>query len=223
MDDQNSKTDPFKPLQPQIPGVPQRNAKNGATISVFRPPPWVLAAGGGALLVIIFLVWWFSHPSRAAAPVSASEPAAIAPAPPPKPAVSAPLGPGEVATTDELSEAWSSKKFDFNNTTTKETLQAIVVRLPGDKYWAFTLREPFGDCQLEYVRDLKRLQNYYDIRSDHPLVGNPCNRSVYDLLKWGPGIDGLVRGEMVQGSGLRPPMAIEVKVEGHKIIAVRAE
>jgi hypothetical protein len=32
-----------------------------------------------------------------------------------------------------------------------------------------------------------------------------------------------VRGAVVHGTALRPPIAIEIKVEGHKIIAARRE
>jgi hypothetical protein len=107
---------------------------------------------------------------------------------------------------------------------TSLTVPALVVHLPRGGYWGFSLREPFGGCRLEYVTDLKRLESTYNFKGDHPMVGDPCDYSVFDLLKYGPTSDNaIVRGAVVHGTALRPPIAIEIKVEGHKIIAARHE
>ena len=55
--------------------------------------------------------------------------------------------------------------------------------------------------------------------------GNPCSRTVFDPLKTTnlPGSGAWVRGSIVQGSDLRPPLSIEIKVDGKKILAVRTE
>ena len=56
------------------------------------------------------------------------------------------------------------------------------------------------------------------------MVVNPCNSTVYDPLKVGPlGDNTWARGEVVQGSGLRPPLSIDVVVRGHSIFADRME
>jgi hypothetical protein len=101
----------------------------------------------------------------------------------------------------------------------------MVVRLPGGQYWGFSLREPFGDCELEYVTDLKKLQTDYRFEANHPMVANPCSRTVYDLMRYGNGATngGVVRGDIVQGSGVRPPIAIEIRTSGKDVIAVRSE
>lgn len=56
------------------------------------------------------------------------------------------------------------------------------------------------------------------------MVVNPCSRAVYDPLqhKELPG-NILVRGAVVQGSDLRPPYGIELKVGGNQIRAVAME
>ncbi len=56
------------------------------------------------------------------------------------------------------------------------------------------------------------------------MVGNPCSRSVFDPLKLTnlPG-NVWVRGAIVQGSDLRPPIGIEVQIRGKEIQAVRME
>lgn len=101
----------------------------------------------------------------------------------------------------------------------------MVVRLPGGDMWGFSLREPFGECELQYVTDLKVLEIDYGFHAQHPMVVNPCTRAVYDLMRYGGGAPngGLVRGEIVAGSGVRPPMAIEMSTRGREIIAVRGE
>jgi hypothetical protein len=143
----------------------------------------------------------------------------------PKSAPSPPIGPGPIATTQELAKAWSAKRFLFRNSITGQPQPALVVRLPHGNYWGFSLVEPFGDCELEFITDLDKLNTDYGFRADHPMVGDPCDHTVYDLLRYGGGAssDDLVRGVIVQGSGIRPPMAIEIRSSGKQIIAVREE
>jgi hypothetical protein len=143
----------------------------------------------------------------------------------PKPAGSLPVGPGSVATTEELAKTWSAKRFLYRNSLRGQTEPAMVVRLPRGELWGFSLLEPFGNCELEFVTDLDKLRTEYRYRADHPMVVDPCNRTVYDLLRYGGGAanDELVRGVIVQGTGIRPPMAIEIRVDGKDIVAVREE
>jgi hypothetical protein len=219
-----TKADPFKPAQPAIPGVPRRDEKARGGMSEDTRTLIVVVGGlGGIFLVSLMVLMMFSQSSRDnATPVLAAAPTAIAPA-----AAAGtdgvPVGPGPIATTEEMSKAWSAKRFDFANPITHAASQAEVVRLPNGSYWGFMLTEPYGNCRLEYVQDLGRLQDFYGFRSDHPMVGNPCTRAVFDLTKYGSGANGLVRGDIVHGSALRPPIAIEIKVQDHKVIAVRSE
>ncbi len=146
-------------------------------------------------------------------------------APKTEPAENLVIGPGPVATTAELAKPWSEKEFLFRGPFSAEPVPAMVVRLPGGDLWGFSLREPFGECELQYVTDLKALEADYGFRADHPMVVNPCTHAVYDLMRYGGGTPdgGLVRGDIVQGAGVRPPMAIEMKTNGKDIVAVRSE
>jgi hypothetical protein len=227
MGEQVPKLDPFKPAQPHIPGVPNSNAASsgnstGLLGSLSQPPVFFGVLGTMAFLIGIS-VWMLSRHSEK--PIAtASSPSDVAkPASAPD-AISIPVAPGEIGTTDEIAKAWSSKRFDFVDPDTNLTLPAMVVHLPRGGYWGFSLREPFGGCRLEYVTDLKRLENTYSVKSDHPMIGDPCDYSVFDLLKYGSATDSaLVRGAVVHGTALRPPIAIEIKVDGHKLIADRRE
>ena len=96
----------------------------------------------------------------------------------------------------------------------------MVVRLPSGEFWGFSLQGPFGHCTLEYVTDLGALASQYKYNAGHPMVVNPCDGTVYDPLKVGSlGANTWVRGEIVKGSSLRPPISIEVKVRGRSVIA----
>jgi serine/threonine protein kinase len=135
----------------------------------------------------------------------------------------------EVATVSELAQAWSSKKFFFRSLTRSKYVPALIVRLPGSasdskSYWAFSLEAPFGQCQLAYIDNVGKISSEYGFEAAHPMVVNPCSRAVYDPLqhKELPG-NILVRGAVVQGSDLRPPFGIELKISGNQIRGVAME
>lgn len=232
----DKKPDPFKPQQPAIPGVPAATraaaevpqtvatVKAAKRIPIPMPPTWIIAALAGALLLGIGVAWW-SHGSQPkdAAPAPGSAAVPTKPVPPPKPAEKLPIAPGVVATTDQLEKPWSAKRFIFHNQITSDQVEAMVVRLPGGEYWGFSLREPYGTCELEYVTDLQKLRTDYNFRATHPMVTDPCNNSVFDLTKYGNSPGGLVRGEIVQGVAVRPPIAIEIETNGKQVRAVHIE
>lgn len=234
----DKKFDPFKPQQPVIPGVPAEVPKkkappkpapeaSGGTVygAAQRPPksPFVWVGIGAAVFVIAGIAWW-AHASSAnsAPPVAVEAPVAEA-APPPKPVEHLPIGPGEIVRTEELSKPWSYKRFIFNNPYNQEKVPAVVVRLPGKDFWAVSLREPYGNCNLEYVTDLDRLSTDYHYNAEHPMVADPCGRVVFDLGRYANGPNGLVRGAIVKGTAPRPPIAIEVESNGQWVLAVRIE
>ncbi len=169
-----------------------------------------LIVGGGFL--------WLNSKSRA--PLAASnqselaDQAASRPAPPPpNPILPANDGPSVAATAEELSKPWSAKKFNFVKPITRENINAMVIRLPSGELWAFSLQDPFGKCELEFVPDLATLASMYHFNASHPMVVNPCDSTIYDPLKLGAlGGNTWVRGQIVQGSSLRPPISIEVEL-----------
>jgi hypothetical protein len=236
-DDQ--RTNAFRPAQPSIPGVPTNPAKSRTPEQPIAADPnasrhdtsarhliWIVAGAvavcsvGGALFV-----WNRMASLHAGAPLApAVTPAPTIAAEPVKPIQSLPVGPGPVATTEELVKAWASKRFVFPDSVTGEPVPAMVVHLPNGSYWAFSLREPYGGCALDYVTNLRKLREDYSFSATRPMVVNTCNRSVYDLLRYGGTSDSsLVRGDVVQGPAIRPPLAIEVRVQGNHVVAVRME
>lgn len=221
-----NKFDPFRPEMPQIPGVSHGSRQTGRGPSGIHTQRLLQFGGTVAAVVLIGAAafWWSkSKPSRAAGSPS-SEPEVgkqATPVPPlPNPLAAVHEGATVAATVDELSKPWAAKKFTFVKPLMQENIDAMVIRLPGEGLWAFSLQEPFGRCELEFVSDLGKIASQYKYNASHPMVVNPCDRTVYDPLKVGPlGGGTWARGEIVQGSGLRPPFSIDVKVRDHSIVA----
>jgi hypothetical protein len=230
MAQQTPPVDRYHPQMPAIPGVPsskQRNlVRTVRTLSIFLS---VTLLAGGAVLVVRH------HAHVAAAPTPSQSiqvqdpPAADALSPPPT-APEPSSSTGEIAPLSELAKPWSSKAFTFVRPLSHESIAALVVRLPAaapgsaGAFWAFSQTEPFGTCQLAYVTDLAILANQYGYAAKHPMVVDPCTQTVFDPLRMGQRSDGAwIRGAIVQGGGLRPPIAIEVSVRGNVLYADRAE
>lgn len=230
MSDQ-SPPDRYKPEMPQIPGVSAPGSARGP----LNNPAFRLV---GALLVVLLVVFfgarWLLRPRHAEAPPAEPPPKIEVPSPAPDPNAALPhateQNPG-IATVAEMGQPWSSKQFFMRNGLTAESVPALLIRLPASSasqengYWAFSLNAPYGNCQIEYVTDLDKLKSDYDFKAaKHPMVVNPCNRTVFDPLKLTnlPG-NVWVRGAIVQGSDLRPPLGIELKVQGKTIQAIRME
>jgi hypothetical protein len=218
----------YKAEMPDIPGV-------ASTPPRHRNPLLPLILGMVGLGLILLLVLRFvSHPAK-------SEPAHVEP-PPQIEVPSPPADPNSllphadaakpaVADLTTLAKPWSSVDFFIRNALSGENVPATVIRLPGGSgtspsgYWAFSRKAAFGDCQLEYITDLDKLLKDYEFRhATHPLVGNPCSRTLYDPLKTVslPG-NVWIRGAIVQGSDVRPPLGVEIKFQGKQILAVRTE
>ncbi|MGB6200452.1 MAG: hypothetical protein WA871_04815 [Candidatus Acidiferrales bacterium] len=234
MAQENSHPDRYHAQMPAIPGVP--SGKRGGSAGLGSMLSRVLIAIFAVLLFAALALAVRRHMLAAAAPKPA---AALQPqdlpdsvtsvAPPKLPAPTADATTA-IASLAELAKPWSSRAFTFVRPLTHENISAMVVRLPGataassGSYWAFSLTEPFGTCQLQFVTNLATLANQYGYAAKHPMVVDPCTQTVFDPLRMGQRSDGAwVRGQIVQGGGLRPPMAIEVAVRGTSVYADRME
>ena len=226
----NSPASRFKADMPQIPGVSSPPPRSPRFNPLLPFVLGVLALG----LVLLLAVRWYSH-SRPTEPVRV-EPAPQIEVPPPPPEPSSLLPHADeanpvIANVAALAKPWSSADFFIRAFTTGESVPATIIRIPTGSatvpsgYWAFSRKVAYGDCQLEYIRDLDKLRRDYDYRhADHPLVGNPCSRTLYDPLRTVnlPG-NIWIRGAIVQGSDIRPPLGVEIKIQGKQILAIRTE
>lgn len=231
----NKNPDLFKPQQLAIPGVSTEKLADrkdeGAGLAAPPIPVYVQSRMHllwiGLTLVCVLGVCYFAWRRLTAVNQGASSMAAQPPpeivVDKPKPMENLPVGPGAIATKSQLARVWSARRFYFRDPMTLQTVSAMIVHLPDGAFWGFSLREPFGNCEMEYVTDLSKLEAKYGFSADHPMVGDPCNGTVFDLARYGSGPNGLVRGEIEKGPGLRPPVAIEIQERGDEILAVRME
>jgi hypothetical protein len=218
----------LKAEMPQIPGVvgPRKSAPNP-----MRPAIIGMVVLG---IILLFTVRWLSR-SKPVEPARAEQaPQLEIPPPPPDPASLLPHATESnpvIASIADLAKPWASADFFVKNRLTGENIPATIVKLPSGSsaqpagYWAFSRKAPYGNCQLEYIADLQRLRDEYGFaRANHPLVGNPCSRTLYDPLKTSnlPG-DIWMRGGIVQGSDIRPPLGVEIQIQGKQILAIRSE
>jgi hypothetical protein len=224
--------DRFKPDMPQIPGLSAQGTKPPKRSS----NPFLLIGGLAALVLVLVIAGTWMFRSRPADTPAQTRPAPQieVPTPPPDPTASFPHATEhnpQIATVADLAKAWSSQQFFFRNSVTGENVPGVIIRLPGEPgsqpsgYWALELKAPYGDCHLEYVDDLDKLKSDYDYRrATHPMVGNPCTRSVFDPLKLASMAGNVwVRGAIVQGSDVRPPLGVEIQIKEGRILAVRME
>lgn len=230
-DEQNHQAENrFKAEMPQIPGVGQAPAKASGPSGRL-----LILLGAAAVLAAAFVAFKLvSKPKRAepAPPTAQIE----VPTPATNPDLTAAVpsipeqGPG-VARIGDFTKAWDSIQFTFRDATSGENVTGFLIRLPGGSgaqasgYWSFASRAPFGNCQLEFILDLAKLRTDYGfVQAAHPMVGDPCSRTVFDPLKYGsiPG-NALARGAVVQGSDLRPPLGIQIQIKGKDIFAIRKE
>jgi len=218
----------LKAEMPQIPGVagPRKSAPN---------PMLPLIIGLVVIgIILLFAVRWLSRTKPVESTRAEQAPQLEIPAPPPDPATLLPHATESdpvIANVADLSKPWTSADFFVRNRLTGENIPATIVRLPSGSptlptgYWAFSRKAPYGSCQLEYIADLNRLREEYGFaRANHPLVGNPFSRTLYDPLKTSnlPG-DIWMRGAIVQGSDIRPPLGVEIKIQAKQILAIRSE
>jgi hypothetical protein len=209
------------PEMPRIPGVNDKPEPTG-----FQPKPLIAVILAVVLCAGAFALW-LSHRRRAdltAAPAVAAAPAASISDAPSK----TNSEPNAITTLDELAKTWSSKKFNFVDPKTHDSVAAIVIHLPssgaGESFWAFSLKSPFSQCPLQYVTDLSALSHRFAYSAEHPMVVSDCDGILYDPLKIATLPDGSwVRGDIVRGGGIRPPISISVRIRDRELIAERME
>ncbi|HYB61485.1 MAG TPA: hypothetical protein VEH50_08395 [Methylomirabilota bacterium] len=244
MSDSKESSDRFHPGMPAIPGVSQQSAASfgpagGGPARGISPRGLrgLILLGVALLLCGVAGLWIHAQLNRhRVQAISTTDPADVlqndradAPLPASSEALPERIGPGKIARLDELAKPWSSVVFTFLRQDTHEEVPAIIVRLPGtaersSSYWAFSLVEPYGKCQLLFVTEPQKLASQFGYTAHHPMVADPCNGAVFDPLGMGVRPDGAwVRGAIVQGGAVRPPISIELSIQGENLYADRIE
>jgi hypothetical protein len=220
----------FDAEMPNIPGVTGQTARDE---QARMHTNWGRAAVAvGALLVLGSVGAWLMtrtthHEIETAVPVLQPSPAPdeLPALPTPHAATS-----NEIGTVDQLANPWSAKKFTYTRPLNGQQIPAIAIRLPGTNghtaasYWVILLKSPFGNCPLEYISDTKEISSRFGFSANHPMIADACSNTLYDPTRMGTLPNGSwARGEIVQGSGYRPPLQIEIRLDGNKLISVRSE
>ena len=239
MPDPSSKPDRLKPAMPAIPGVPapEQVAEAEKKKQQAGPPLWTnrtvqigAAAAFGFVSLLAFVLPQFLREEPPPAPIvldNSTAPNGSSPSPGgATPESEQPVAPGPVASPQDLAKPWSFVKFKMR-LATGDQAPAMVIRLPSgtgaDAYWGFLTVAPYGRCEMELEQDLAKIAADYGYRARHPMVVDSCTQSVYDPLSYG-GTHGVwVRGQVVKGAGLRPPLAIEIVIEKGSVVATRSE
>jgi len=229
----------FQAQMPTIPGLTGRPTPETSTgISEPLKGRIVQVAILSATMLVVLAIGWWAYRTTRSLPARSQGSLAELPtlpvdSPPPALPVGASVqsnGPVQVGSLQELSRPWSFKRFHFRKRNSSEMVPALAIRLPGvgtetdGRFWGFSLQAPYGRCELELVTDLSRLPKQFGFKSRYPMVVDPCTGTVYDPLRLGTAPGGAwVRGEVVSGSGLRPPIAIEIRIHGNQVIATQIE
>jgi hypothetical protein len=222
----------FRPDMPQIPGVADNSRRKPGNRQQMQRLAPVL---GVVIIIVAGAAWWFLSGGHATRVTGGDDQALATPSPappelPPLPAAPKALGRNEIGAVEEFSQPWAAKKFGYTSLLNREVVPAIAIRLPvGDgkqatSYWGILLKAPFAQCDLEFLSDLNQISARFGYHAAHPMVVDACSGIIYDPMRTGTLPDGTwSRGDIVHGQGLRPPMQVEIKVEGGHLYAGRAE
>jgi hypothetical protein len=221
----------FDVAMPNIPGVTGtaiREEQDRARTNWGRA-----AVAVGALLVLGSIGAWLmtrtTHHETEAVAVPVLQPSPAVDELPALPASRAATS-SEIGTVEQLAAPWSAKKFTYTRPLNGQQIPAIAIHLPGTNghtaasYWVILLKAPFGNCALEYISDTKEIASRFGFNASHPMIADACSNTLYDPTRMSTLPNGSwARGEIVQGSGYRPPLQIEIRIEGDKLISVRSE
>ncbi len=106
-----------------------------------------------------------------------------------------------------LAEPWAAAEFSFE--LEGERVPGIVVRLPGERWYASSLICPHAKCVARYFRDVTVAQDTFDVAAKNPVLGCPCHFSVFDVVNG---------GKVISGPAPNPPQQLTVEVRDGKIL-----
>lgn len=222
----NATATPSQPkIAPEMPRIPGVKAATPRPRLQIKPLLTVILA---ALLCASGFALWLSYRKHPDLRAATGEPASFEAPTPSAPAGTAEPEKNTIGTLYELAAPWSSKAFRFVDPQTQQSVPAMIIHLPGPpaepSFWAFALTNPLSRCQLQYVTDLSVLSQRYGYSGEHPMVVSDCDGTLYDPLRMATLPNGAwVRGDIVRGGALRPPVSIQVELHGRDVIARRME
>ncbi len=106
-----------------------------------------------------------------------------------------------------LPEPWAAAEFSFE--LDGERVPGIVVKLPGERWYASSLICPHAKCIARYFRDVTMAQDTFDVAAKNPVLGCPCHFSVFDVANG---------GQVISGPAPNPPQQLTVEVRNGKVL-----
>jgi arsenite oxidase small subunit len=115
-----------------------------------------------------------------------------------------------VAEQTTLAEPWAAVEFTFE--LEGERVPGIVIKLPGERWYASSLICPHANCVTRYFRDVTVARDTFDVAAKNPVLGCPCHFSVFDVA------DG---GKVIGGPAPGAPLRLIVEVQDGKVFVSR--
>jgi arsenite oxidase small subunit len=109
-----------------------------------------------------------------------------------------------------LAEPWTTAEFSFE--LEGELVPGIIVKLPGERWYASSLICPHAKCVAKYFRDVTVAQDTFDVVVKNPVLGCPCHFSVFDVANG---------GKVISGPAPNPPQQFTVEVRDGKLFVSR--
>jgi arsenite oxidase small subunit len=109
-----------------------------------------------------------------------------------------------------LAGPWTAAEFSFEFE--GERVPGIVIKLPGERWYASNLICPHAKCVARYFRDVTVARDTFDVEAKNPVLGCPCHFSVFDIA------DG---GKVISGPAPNPPQQLTVEVHDGKVFVSR--
>jgi arsenite oxidase small subunit len=116
-----------------------------------------------------------------------------------------------VAHLSDLAQPWSAVKFTLPDADGSD-MPCIVVRLPGDKWYASSLICPHNKCTVMYVPDVNMARDSFNVETSTPVLACPCHFSVFDPAQ---------SGRVIGGPAPNPPLQLRVEVRGDDVFVSR--
>jgi arsenite oxidase small subunit len=116
-----------------------------------------------------------------------------------------------VAHLSDLAQPWSAVKFTLLDADGSD-MPCIIVRLPGDKWYASSLICPHNKCTVMYVPDINMAHDSFNVETSTPVLACPCHFSVFDPAQ---------NGRVISGPAPNPPLQLRVEVRGNDVFVSR--
>ena len=116
-----------------------------------------------------------------------------------------------VAHLSDLAQPWSAVKFTLPDADGSD-MPCIVVRLPGDKWYASSLICPHNKCTIMYVPDANMARDSFNVETNTPVLACPCHFSVFDPAQ---------NGRVIGGPAPNPPLQLRIEVRGNDVFVSR--